>query len=749
MRRVLLAVGFLMISLTAVAGEFLMNETGQTASGLRVMFSEPVTITGFGDILMSVNPAGEADEFLFSGGAVESWGGHWLNWEPVAALITSYEWLVDAVGDGSQRPEDIYSSGTDRFRVAAEDGWWSDVLYLGNGSGGYYVKQSFGPEAINWSFTRPWSEDMRYVPASRAEYQETYDVTGTLNPLYSTYEPDMARTVTGETISFSDWGGGYYMDPHAVGWADRVLEGILSTLGPEVDGVSQDNIGVPPFIKGGGGFSEHEKAGFRDFLSGRRSEAELRRFGIVDLEDFDIAEYILDRDYIDGEPDAVRDSVFREFILYQNLSNLEIWAGMVDEVLGSTDRDVILPGNQYAVWTPWDSNPYSVLLSQLHQVIEIEFVSYLSAMPPVGHYSLPCKIGLASGFMEKPVWIRGIVFDWETRQHYLEENFLRLIAADVHANGAVRTLEQHQGGPDGGTYLSGRTLKGLLNYYEWVRENESFFRDRASAAKTAIVYSIPTMMWRYFPTTGHWSWAQNASLSGFAFVLEAEHIPYDVVVFGHPDLWDDAGLGERLAGYDVVILPDVDCLSGHQIQSLEAYVDVGGSLLYSGSLGSRDENYELRPSEMVARLGQANSVVEVEGTPGRDYHRKRMEGLAGTDWPFSQILAGIDSVPDYERQILTDAPETIGMNAYLQSSGGFLVHMINYDYDKGTDELNPSGAFTIRLNLPDGLGPDGVKAFWTGDDGRSEELVHTVEGGRIVMTVPGVECHSILAIGAE
>ena len=749
MRRVLLAVGLLMISLTAVAGEFLMNETGEAASGLRITFSEPVTITGFGDILMSVNPDGEADEFLFSGGAVEAWGGHWLSWEPASAQMVGYEWLLEAVGGEDEPPAEVYSSGTDRFVVAAEDGWWSDVLYLGNGSGGYYVKQSFGPDAINWSFTRPSNSSVRYVPASRAEYQETYDVTGTLNPLYSTYEPDMARTITGGTISFSDWGGGYYMDPHAPGWADRVLEGILSTLGPEVDGVSQDNIGVPPFIKGGGGFSEHEKAGFRDFLSGRRSEAELRRFGIADLEDFDIAEYILDRDYIDGEPNAVRDSVFREFILYQNLSNLEIWAGMVDEVLGSADRDVILHGNQYAVWTPWDSNPYSVLLSQLHQVIEIEFVSYLNAMPPVGHYSLPCKIGLASGFMEKPVWIRGIVFDWETRQHYLEANFLRLIAAEVHANGAVRTLEQAQGGPDGGTYMRTSTLKGLLGYYEWVRESESFFRDRVSAAKTAIVYSIPTMMWRYFPTTGHWNWAQNASLSGFAFALEAEHIPYDVVVFGHPELWDDAGLGERLAGYDVVILPDVDCLSGYQIQALEAYLDGGGRILYSGTLGSRDEDYELRPSESVADLVQGDAVVEIAGTPARDYYQKRIGGLAGTSWPFDRVVEGIDSIPDYERQILTDAPDTIGMNVYAQSGGGLLVHMVNYDYEQESDELNASGPFTIRLGLPGEFQLDGVTALWTGDDGQSGDLTYSVEGGRIVLTVPGVECHSILAIGPE
>ena len=80
---------------TSLAGEYLVNDTGGTVYGLRVGFSEPVTITSFGDILTVIDPAGESPQFTFSGGALESWGGHWLNWKPASAVVLSAEWISE------------------------------------------------------------------------------------------------------------------------------------------------------------------------------------------------------------------------------------------------------------------------------------------------------------------------------------------------------------------------------------------------------------------------------------------------------------------------------------------------------------------------------------------------------------------------------------------------------------------------------------------------------------------------------
>ena len=116
MKRVLSS-GLLLIlfSLSVAAGGYFMNDTGETVYGLRVEFSEPATITSFGDILTAVDPTGESTTFTFSGGAVEPWGDHWIIWEPGSASVASEEWLRTPpsieIQEGGLTREDLLNLG--------------------------------------------------------------------------------------------------------------------------------------------------------------------------------------------------------------------------------------------------------------------------------------------------------------------------------------------------------------------------------------------------------------------------------------------------------------------------------------------------------------------------------------------------------------------------------------------------------------------------------------------------------------
>jgi len=106
-KRILLATGLVLcISLSSLAGEFLINQ--RIAYGVRVTFSEPVTITQFGDVFPSVTPEGEATEFLFYGAKLPAWIGHGLLWTPSSARILDYDWLSvpppDPTGDEPETP---------------------------------------------------------------------------------------------------------------------------------------------------------------------------------------------------------------------------------------------------------------------------------------------------------------------------------------------------------------------------------------------------------------------------------------------------------------------------------------------------------------------------------------------------------------------------------------------------------------------------------------------------------------------
>ncbi len=124
----LLIVGLLCLSGVADAGEVISNNSGESATGLRVVFSTPVLITDFGEVLTSVDPQMLAFEFVFSGGVVEPWGSHWMNWAPATAQIIDVEWLAasdDAVLDAAPPP------AKDLSRLGYFFGWTaSDIIGL-------------------------------------------------------------------------------------------------------------------------------------------------------------------------------------------------------------------------------------------------------------------------------------------------------------------------------------------------------------------------------------------------------------------------------------------------------------------------------------------------------------------------------------------------------------------------------------------------------------------------------------------
>jgi hypothetical protein len=644
---------------------------------------------------------------------------------------------------------DSSSDGADSFWVDAQDGWWSDVLILSDGSGPSDVLRQLQPDALNWAFRELPSylaaQGVHRVGSTELGYQESLELEPEDLPDWD-FASSLAYNIYDEPIHYTQWGGSYFMDPHADPWANAVLDGIKTELA-NADGVSQDNIGVPPFIKGQGGFSSQEKAEFRVFLLTNVGAQRLALLGI-DAATLDIAQYIRDHNYVNGNSDALDDPIFRAFVLYQYVSNLQIWQGMLDELGIETLENKIIHGNQYGFWSPGDSNTYSVLLSQLHQVIEIEYVSYLNSLPPRIHDGLLYKLGLASGKQEKPVWIRGIVYDWATGTSVLQHNHLRWITASAYANGTIRTLEYGQGTPNGYVEIPEAAAESLLQYYDWLDDVRFLFDGQQSSANVGLVYSISTMMWRFFPATQHWNTQQIASLSGLSEILDREHIPYDVIIFGHPAMWSDEDLAAQMARYDLLILPDIDCLSTEQVSMLDAFVSQGGSLLYTGSLGTHNENLEPKAASRTSTLRDDPRVMGLTGTPARTFYQNTILQDGYGDFERMMISYPVAGLLGERRLLETDAPETIAVNAYQTKSGFHTFHFLNLDYDFATDTLTPSEPFAISISLPEGSEQQDVPVTVFSDNGTHQSLAVERVDNTLSVTIPSVATHSILCLGS-
>jgi len=91
-------------SLPLQATQILLNDSGELAFGIRVVFSQPVTLNGFGDTLGAVTPSTENAEFIFFAGTVVPWGTHWLSWEPREVALEAIEWLPSPM---VELPDDI------------------------------------------------------------------------------------------------------------------------------------------------------------------------------------------------------------------------------------------------------------------------------------------------------------------------------------------------------------------------------------------------------------------------------------------------------------------------------------------------------------------------------------------------------------------------------------------------------------------------------------------------------------------
>jgi ABC-type transport system substrate-binding protein len=68
------------------------------ARAIRITFSEPVEITGFGDTFGYQSPKGKATIFVFTGTPLDEWWTFWISWSPDSAGVVEMEWLKTGGG---------------------------------------------------------------------------------------------------------------------------------------------------------------------------------------------------------------------------------------------------------------------------------------------------------------------------------------------------------------------------------------------------------------------------------------------------------------------------------------------------------------------------------------------------------------------------------------------------------------------------------------------------------------------------
>jgi hypothetical protein len=541
----------------------------------------------------------------------------------------------------------------------------------------------------------------------------------------------------------------WYMDPLAPKWGEVVSQGVVRHV-DYADGVFQDNVGVAINGNGGGNYGIQANKKFIKYLKNRFTAQQIAQMGLNNLDNFSIREYVvakraggMDNSRMQTEP------VIHEFIRFQYIEHMLRWIETVEQArkLAAQQDNPIpvlhpqLPGG----WGPrvqgMSVSPYAdVSGMETSSLIQRCFIDNIS-----GETRLPYKVGLASGNFKRPIFNKPYPIGKMGEEKRLPS---AVVLSEGHANGGVPMYTTFGGQPlensdplDPGA----AALDANRHHSAFVGKYRTLFTDRKPVADVALLLSLPSVMWRNCASI-QTDMKHNESMNIVSRLLSDNHIPFDIVMAGHPDVYDDTENLKRLEGYSTVILPDADCLSNKHIKALVDVVSRGDKLILWGTVATKDEEMANRRSPAFDTLKNKKPQQVVSISSGLADSYKNGDISAG-----QQILTLMD-IPNPLIQV--DAPETLWFNIWRYGGGAMKsVQMVNYDINTEGTDFSPVSSFTLKLRKFDEDDFDTAKFYYADHltpaaaPPEPVDLQLSSEGDYWKVTVPAFDIFGVVALG--
>jgi hypothetical protein len=196
-------------------------------------------------------------------------------------------------------------------------------------------------------------------------------------------------------------------------------------------------------------------------------------------------------------------------------------------------------------------------------------------------------------------------------------------------------------------------LEIIRKYNRFIKANPGPFHKTASLARTALVWPQETVNFYSGSTVPLTDFTREIThekagnieeeFYGFYDALARLHIPFDVI--------DEPALETDLSRYDMLILPNVACLSRTLTEKLKIYVSNGGNILSTFETSAFDENGARLDEPGLKELTGTATFGDIFGPLQWDY-----VALTG---PGHFALTGIKNrvlpAPEYGLKVRTDA----------------------------------------------------------------------------------------------
>jgi hypothetical protein len=540
------------------------------------------------------------------------------------------------------------------------------------------------------------------------------------------------------------------------GWQKILLDQGRQMVDLGVEGFSIDEatFNREVVFQKGGTFDKYSIDGFRTWLGGRYTPAELAaRFKINDLAAFNYRDYILRNNLREtwNREDNPPLLLTYEFSQFQMMECSKFWRRFSAELKAYAKEKY---GREVLVSISASPEFYTVLFNDFADYLTGEHFYFNGQSPQVRAASV---IRLGEPFAPRTAVLAEVSHDRGTLPN-ATRNLFKYIFADTYAAGGMLIA-------DGSRFMTMRGWDYVQPFVTFDIPEAARYVNYAAAhpelyglprpARVALVESVPSFRGNgVIPTEG--DRPNSGELNGMSELLTDLNLPFNVLLSGDGELVDRSLTLEALKPFKVVILPAVALITDAEVQALLDYAKGGGVVITTGRFGSYDRRGRAvaRPA-LDALQGEGEHVlgsgkwVTVWDSPGADYY---WNSASNQSWSPSARAATepikvkfLATLSKYTRpEVVTDAPSLVNLHRYADGKR-VVLHMVNYDFDQARDAFRVGGPFKVTVELPAGMAPRKA-VLHDFEKGAAAEIPFELQDGRAVFTLPGLYAYAVVEI---
>ncbi|GAB6100868.1 hypothetical protein JCM16138_00910 [Thermococcus atlanticus] len=724
---------------------FLLIETANVSAYHPIIVGDAFRIEFYGDMLNDIKTDYHL-EFLHN--TVQAWIGYtpwakypgeWRNIQSLISLSHAYDIPV-GVATGWHVGDSV------------DDPYKSEIGFL------YYYRHLI-----------PYSKKWRYPNGTISE--DPYSVG--LSRSFSGY---LTIRILGEELGRRDFYG--MMQPQNPYWRDFLLYWTRKGIDSGADAIFFDSPdAIFTFVWGGGWGCKDtwEGRSFIEHLKSKFTKTQLFEMGIKDIDNFCLKTYLKNKYRLkatysnpipfrerfltswppesvefDNNIEVLSDPVVKEALLYWYQSAISLVKNISVETkkyARDSGKTVFLTTNEYFSWIP------HITLTPYMDAVYVEDSQFRPF--PYQTNGLVCKLAGASSNFTKPVWVGEFIL-WFANPFEPDEppadvsTLIKLRVAEIYSNpDCIMLVPFGTGSPNEGwpphRLVDGPERKEVSKYYRFIANLRDLFENTRSYSNVALVVSLPTAIWQYFPALGIYdSDEYYDEIRGWARALEEMHIPYDVLFLGMDDILDTDSY-RRLKNYKLLIAPGLSRISSRDLNEMEKFLRSGGRLITNNDFALYDEMNNKRNDKDRMDILNNRNVIIVDKV-GKSYWDSLGERKPDSTL-FNYIRTKVNYALETHRILYTNASKEVMITPLKKSGTDELILSLvnyNYHYDKIHDWTTPEKNIEIKLKIPKNY--EILQVFSISPEEGRGYLKYTQHGSSVILNIDRLDTWKLVVI---